>query len=103
MKVCDHVVVKSVVKCGQIALAHPCKLLKELGPQVGLEPTTLRLTGGTSVVSRTLPALAGGCLIARLTCENRPVFGLRFVPLVAAVGRPLVHAKGKKRAKRGSP
>ncbi len=57
VQVCDHVVVKSVVKCGQIDLAHPCKLLKGLAPQVGLEPTTLRLTGGKSVVSRALPAL----------------------------------------------
>ncbi len=30
-----------MVKCGQIALAHPCNLLKGLAPQAGLESATL--------------------------------------------------------------
>ena len=29
---------------------EPCKLLKGLAPQVGLEPTTLRLTAGCSTI-----------------------------------------------------
>ena len=73
--------------------------MKGLAPQVGLEPTTLRLTGGTSVVSRSLPDLAAVCRIARFTPGDRPVFDLRFVPLVAGLCRSLMLGKGKKRAK----
>ena len=39
-----------------------CKLLKtKMAPQVGLEPTTLRLTAETEVICRVLPALAFRC------------------------------------------
>ena len=34
-----EVVVKLVVKCGEVGLTQPCKLLKGLAPQVGREPT----------------------------------------------------------------
>ena len=68
------------------------------GAQAGLEPATLRLTGGKSVVSRALPRCAGRCRIGHRRSENRTIFGFRFVPPFAAVCRSLVHRKGKKRA-----
>ena len=37
------------------------KPLKRLAPQVGLEPTTLRLTAETEVICRVLPPLAISC------------------------------------------
>ena len=72
--------------------------LRELAPQAGFEPATLRLTAGKRNVSRALPPCAGGCRIARHHSKNPAIFGLRFVPALAAICRSLVHRKGKKRA-----
>ncbi len=49
-KVRGEVVVRFVVRCGEVGLARPCKLLKGLAPQAGLEPATLRLTAGCSAI-----------------------------------------------------
>jgi len=45
-----------------------------------------------------LRSCAGGCRIARYHSKNAAIFGLRFVPALAATCRSLVHRKGKKRA-----
>ena len=74
------------------------KLLKQLAPQAGFEPATLRLTGGKRNVSRSLRPGAGRCRIGRHRAWNRAVFDLRVVSRLAAVCRPLLLRKGKKRA-----
>ena len=60
-----------------------------LGPRAGLEPGTLRLTGGKSVDSRPLRAYAGRCQIARSSLGENPAisaFALcRLLPPLAAL------------------
>jgi hypothetical protein len=75
------------------------KARRKVAPQVGLEPATLRLTGGKSPVSRSLPRLAGDCRIAHRAQKPLTKSGLRFVHPFAALGRPLLRRKGKKRTK----
>jgi hypothetical protein len=45
-----------------------------------------------------LPPCAGGGRIARHHSKNPAIFGLRFVPALAAICRSLVQRKGNKRA-----
>jgi hypothetical protein len=66
-----------------------------MAPQPGLEPGTLRLTGGKSVVSRTLPQCAGRRRIGQRHSENRTICGFRCVPPFAVVFRSLLHRLGK--------
>ncbi len=40
----------NAVKCGEVQFRGGCKLQKRMAPQVGLEPTTLRLTAGCSAI-----------------------------------------------------
>ena len=74
------------------------KILSLLAPQAGLEPASLRLTGGKRNVSHPLRTFAGRCRIAPHSSYFLPIFGLRLVPALAVVCRSLVHRKGKKRA-----
>src|SRR5207249_4647033 len=67
-------------------------LIEKMAPQVGLEPTTLRLTGGKNVVSHALPNLAGICRTLRQSANNLRDFWVspcagrcRALPLAAAV------------------
>ena len=71
--------------------------LEKVAPRAGLEPATLRLTGGKSVGSRPLPQCAGRCRIGRRRSENRNDFR---VSLCAALcrGLPLLGApKGQEK------
>src|SRR5580704_3042420 len=72
--------------------------LKEMAPQAGFEPATLRLTGGKSAVSRALPPFADPCRTLRQPPQNLAAFQFRPLPGFAALCRPLLHPKGKKRA-----
>jgi hypothetical protein len=71
---------------------------RKLAPQVGFEPTTLRLTGGKNLVSRALLTLVLRCRNLRPHLGYRAILDFRLVPLFAAVCRPLLPPKGKKRA-----
>jgi hypothetical protein len=72
--------------------------LRNLAPQAGFEPATLRLTGEPNDVSRPLPGCAGRCRISHGDSKNSPLSDLRFVPPLAAVYSPLLRSKGNKRA-----
>jgi hypothetical protein len=74
--------------------------LRKMAPQAGLEPATLRLTGGKNGISRSLLALAAHCRIVHRGLQNHAIFDFRLVRLVAAPCRPLWRPKGKKRATR---
>jgi len=74
------------------------KWLTFLAPQVRFELTTLRLTGGKSVVSRALPGIVPLCRTAHPHEQNPAIPRLRFVPLFACVCRTLWRPKGNKRA-----
>jgi hypothetical protein len=71
---------------------------RDLAPRAGLEPATLRLTGGKRSVSHPLRRLAE-CCRSRSHLSYRPTTcDLRLVPTLAAVCCSLLHSKGKKRA-----
>ena len=63
-----------------------CNLLKRLAPQVGLEPTTLRLTAGFCSFCRNLHHVADGCRRAPFSkgVKNLPLAGTRCVLLGVA-------------------
>ena len=69
-----------------------------MAPQAGLEPATLRLTGGKRSVSRPLRRCAGRCRIARSSLVESADFRPSLCAALAAVCRSLLHRKGKKRA-----
>ena len=74
------------------------KLLEGLAPQPGLEPGTLRLTGGTGAGSRRLLTVASHCRIPHLARKNRVHFQFRLVRPFAATCCALLWRKGKNRA-----
>jgi hypothetical protein len=58
--------------------------MKRLAPQAGLEPATLRLTGGIRNVSRPLPLVAPNRRIARFIWQESALFHFRLVSDFAA-------------------
>jgi hypothetical protein len=74
------------------------KKIEKVAPQAGFEPATLRLTGGNSDVCRALPPFAGSCRTLRQRPKNLAVFRFRPMRGFAALCRPLLQSKGKKRA-----
>jgi hypothetical protein len=76
--------------------------VENVAPQVGFEPTTLRLTGGKSAASGALLDLAARWRIVHPRLRNQSIQHFRSMPAFAAVCRPWWHPKGKKRARRGT-
>ena len=87
----------SQLECGEVLETRPCKLLKGLAPQVGLEPTTLRLTAGSRSFCRVLLPVA-------VSCWKEPISrGVKNLPLAAPcreLPRVAAHCGAQKARKR---
>ena len=82
----------NAVKCGEVLKGGGCKSLKRLAPQVGLEPTTLRLTAGCSAIE----------LLRNIVCVAGTPAPRRAHSLVGA-RRPTPLARGRARFCAGTP
>jgi hypothetical protein len=69
-----------------------------MAPQVGLEPTTLRLTAGCSAIEL---LRSGSTLICVLACHRNHIRGYRGLEIYAAVGGAEVGKRIPSEAKAG--